>query len=397
MKKALIAALSIALFFSAKASAQQNLFISQDIESAIVAEDGSVTFNLIAPKARKVQIAGDFAGVKAEADHVAGLVGAGMIDMTQDKDGMWTYTTAPLPPELYSYTFIVDGVSVIDPNNPHAYRDFATLSNVFIVGGGRADLFKVNKVNHGTLHSCWYPSSMGYDRRMNVYTPYGYESSKQKYPVLYLLHGMGGDEDEWVRFGRTCQILDNLIAQGKAKPMIVVMTNGHTAMEAAPGESSLGYYKPHYFESGTMDGEFESIFMEIVNYVDKNYRTIAKKDSRAIAGLSMGGFHSAHISANNPDAFGYVGLFSAALGVTDPSISPIYQDMENKVVNQFAKGVKLYWTGIGNEDFLYNSNKEFRAMLDSHNLKYTYLETSGGHVWTNWRIYLSEFVPLLFK
>ena len=397
MKKTLLS--TIALFCGFVAFAQQNLFISQDIQSAIVNGDRSVTFNFIAPKAHRVQIAGDFVTGKDDSKNVAGMVGSGLVDMEEGKDGVWTLTTAPLPSELYSYEFIVDDVPTIDPNNPHVYRDFATINNVFVVGGGIGDLFMVKDVPHGTLRHTWYHSaSLDMDRRMNVYTPAGYEhSGKKRYPVLYLLHGMGGDEDEWVNFGRACQILDNLIAQGKAEPMILVMTNGHTAMQAAPGESDLGFYKPHYFKSGTMDGDFESHFMEIVSYVDNTYRTIAKKDSRAIAGLSMGGFHSAYISANNPDSFGYVGLFSAALGVSDTSKSPIYQNIDEKLKIQLAKKPRLYWTGIGTEDFLYKNNVEFRKKLDSLGFPYTYMETGGGHVWNNWRIYLTEFVPLLFK
>ncbi len=398
MKKSIIlgAALLLCAF---SASAQQNLFISQDIQSAIVNEDHSVTFNFLAPKAHRVQVAGDFVTNKDDSKNVAGMVGSGLMDLTEGKDGLWTLTTDPLPSELYSYEFIVDDIPTIDPNNPHVYRDFATINNVFVVGGGIGDLFMVKDVPHGTLRHTWYHSdALNMDRRINIYTPAGYETSgKQKYPVLYLLHGMGGDEDEWVNFGRACQILDNLIAQGKAVPMIVVMTNGHTAMQAAPGESTLGYYKPHYFTKGTMDGDFESHFMEIVNYVDKNYKTIAKKNSRAIAGLSMGGFHSAYISANNPKTFGYVGLFSAAVGASDTSVSPIYANFDEKLKAQLADSPRLYWTGIGTADFLYKNNVAFREKLDSLGFPYTYMETGGGHVWNNWRIYLSEFVPLLFK
>lgn len=387
----------IVLLSSALAFAQQNLFISQDIESAVVNDDKSVTFRFLAPKAHNVQVAGDFVPA-AGSDHVNGMVGSGVVDMTEKEGGLWEYTTDPLPSELYSYEFIVDGVPTLDPNNPHVYRDFATITNVFLVGGGQADLYAVNDVPHGTLSARWYHSDgLNMDRRINVYTPYGYENSRKKYPVLYLLHGMGGDEDEWIVFGRACQILDNLIAQGKAEPMILVTTNGHTAMQAAPGESSLGYYKPHYFDHGTMDGEFETYFPEIVEFVDHNYRTIAKKEGRAIAGLSMGGFHSMNISANYPDMFAYVGLFSPALGVTDSTVSEIYRNIDDKIANQFSKGVKLYWMGIGKDDFLYAANKKFRDKLDAAGLPYVYVETDGGHVWKNWRIYLSEFAPLLFK
>ena len=200
----------------------------------------------------------------------------------------------------------------------------------------------------------------------------------EKYPVLYLLHGMGGDEDEWTTFGRAAQILDNLIAQGKAEPMIVVMPNGHAAMEAAPGESSLGYYKPYHMKNGTMDGAFETYFPEIVKFVESNYRVQADKAHRAIAGLSMGGFHSANISLNYPDMFDYVGfVLSAALNVQSAGQrnSPVYQDMDKKLAVQFEKAPKLYWLGIGKDDFLYKNNAAYRADLDKKGYKYEFMET----------------------
>ena len=395
MKKLFIAAL--ALLACITVPAQQNLFPSQDLKSAIVNEDGSVTFNFLAPKAHKVQIVGDF--MEGEKGTNVGMASSGIVDMVEGEGGVWTYTSKPLVSELYSYTFLVDGIATIDPNHPYVFRDFATLTNLFTVPGGMGDLYSVQHVPHGSVTAVWYHSDgLDMDRRMNVYTPYGYEANlKKKYPVLYLLHGMGGDEDEWKNFGRACVILDNLIAQGKAEPMIIVMPNGHAGMSAAPGESDMGYYKPYHFTKGTMDGTFESYFPEIVKFVDKTYRTQADKAHRAIAGLSMGGFHSAFISANYPDLFGYVGLFSAAVGVTDTSISPIYQNFDAKLATQFKKGVKLYWMGCGNVDFLYRNNKAMREKFDAAGYRYVYLETDGGHVWKNWRIYLADFAPRLFK
>lgn len=396
MKKLLI--ILLVVLTSVTAKAQQNLFAAQNIESPTLDSKGRVTFRLIAPKARKVQVAGDF--VKADPKNPAGgIVGTGLVDCKKQNDSLWVYTSKPLPSELYNYVFVVDGVAITDPNNVYVYRDFATISDVFLVPGGQADLYAVHEVPHGTLRARWYYSDrLRCERRINIYTPANYEENPSKrYPVLYLLHGMGGDEDEWVHFGRACQILDNLIAQGKAEPMIVVFTNGHAGMQAAPGESSWGYYKPHYLPHGTMDGEFETAFPEIVKFVDKYYRTQQDKDHRAIAGLSMGGFHSLYISINNPSLFSYVGLFSAAVGVSDTSRCPIYQNRDQKIDNLYASGLKLLWTGIGTEDFLYKNNKILRDALDSHGHKYTYVETGGGHVWKNWRIYLSQFAPLLFK
>uniref|UniRef100_UPI00402A56AB alpha/beta hydrolase-fold protein n=1 Tax=Prevotella sp. TaxID=59823 RepID=UPI00402A56AB len=397
MKK--ISIILLLILVSITANAQQNLFAAQNIESPTVDAKGRVTFRLIAPNAKKVQVAGDF--VKADPKNPAGgIVGTGLVDCKKQGDSLWVYTSKPLPSELYNYVFVVDGVAHTDPNNVHVYRDFATISNVFLVPGGQADLYAVHKVPHGTLRARWYYSDLlRMERRINIYTPAGYEANPTKrYPVLYLLHGMGGDEDEWVHFGRACQILDNLIAQGKAEPMIVVFTNGHAGMQAAPGESSWGYYKPHYLPHGTMDGEFETAFPEVVTFVDKYYRTKADKDHRAIAGLSMGGFHSIYISANNPQLFSYVGMFSAAIGVMPGTMkNPIYQNMDQKINNLYNTGLKLLWTGIGTEDFLYKNNKAFRERLDKAGHKYTYVETGDGHVWKNWRIYLSQFAPLLFK
>jgi enterochelin esterase family protein len=285
-----------------------------------------------------------------------------------------------------------------DPNNVYLIRDVATVTNVFIIGGGRADLYKVNKVPHGTVARRWYNSpSLNLTRRLTVYTPAGYETSKNSYPVLYLLHGMGGDEEAWIALGRTAQILDNLIAQGKAKPMIVVMTNGNVSQEAAPGESALGFYKPSMQLPKSMEGSMEASFPDVVKFIESNYRTVAKKTGRAIAGLSMGGFHSLHISNQYPDMFDYVGLFSAAIMPNKGIKSPVYDNFDSKLKIQFSKKPALYWIAIGKADFLYQANSDYRKLLDQNGYKYTYYETEEGHIWKNWRIYLSEFTPLLFK
>ena len=277
--------------------AQQNLFGGQNIESAVVNSDNTVTLRFIAPSAKEVSVAGDFVS-KVEDNPLGGMVGTGLVPMKKDKNGVWILTTEPLPSELYSYLFFVDGVATTDPNNPFVFRDFSTITNVFIVGNGKSDLYKVSDITHGSLTHDWYESKiMGMDRRINIYTPPGYKGSKNKYPILYLLHGYGGDEDEWVNFGRATQIIDNLIVQGKAEPMIVVMPNGHIDMAAAPGESSLGFIKPkHSTDYPVSDGTFETNFKEVMDFVENNYRDIPDKAHRAIAGLSMGGFQAIHIS-----------------------------------------------------------------------------------------------------
>ena len=208
---------------------------------------------------------------------------------------------------------------------------------------------------------------------------------------------MGGDENAWSELGRAAQILDNLIAQGKAEPMIVVMTNGNAALQAAPGESPLGYAAPSLQLPKTMEGSFETAFPDVVNFVDATYRTQRNKHARAIGGLSMGGYHSMHISKQYPDMFDYVGLFSAAIMPDKNAKSPVYDNLEEKLAVQFAKKPALYWIAIGDKDFLYKANCEYREMLDKKGYPYTYYETGEGHIWKNWRIYLTEFVPMLFK
>lgn len=379
--------------------AQEALWGIGPLVSPEIYDNNIVLFRLKAPKAVKVQITGDFLPKQKVKIPNGEYEIPGVVDMTEGKDGVWEYTTPePLQPELYSYSFIVDGLRMNDPANVYLIRDVATLTNVFIIGGERADLYKVNQVPHGTVSRIWYNSpALGMERRMTVYTPAGYETSGKRYPVFYLLHGMGGDEEAWISLGRTSQILDNLIAQGKAKPMIVVMTNGNASQEAAPGESSLGMKPPTMQLPKTMDGSFEQAFPDVVKFVDKNYRTLKSKSGRAIAGLSMGGFHSLHISKQYPDMFGYVGLFSAAILPNKDVSSPVYEDMEGKLKIQFAKKPSLYWIAIGKTDFLYKANEDYRKQLDENGYKYTYYETGEGHIWKNWRIYLSEFVPLLFK
>jgi len=208
---------------------------------------------------------------------------------------------------------------------------------------------------------------------------------------------MGGDEEAWMALGRTSQILENLIAQGKAKPMLVVMSNGNFSQEAAPGESSMGLYKPTFELPNTMDGKFEESFMDVVNFVEGNFRVKAEKSGRAIAGLSMGGFHSLHISRYYPNTFDYVGLFSAAIMPDANVTSRIYENFDTTLKTQMKNGYKLYWIGMGKTDFLYKAGVDYRAKLDSMGMKYTYMESEGGHTWTNWRVYLSEFAPLLFQ
>ena len=362
-------------------SAQQNLWQAKGVTSPEVLDDGSVVVRLYAPEAKSVVLKCDF-------------VSGGNVAMSRGDDGVWEYRSEPLASELYCYRFSVDGMAdIVDPASSYVMRDVGSLMSYFIVAGERGDLYAPQGVKHGTLSRVWAPMG-GQERRMVVYTPAGYERGKGKYPVLYLLHGMGGDEEAWVATGRVVEIMDNLIASGKAEPMIVVMTNGCTKHVAAPGYSEEGMFRPYM--SGSMDGSFEAMFPAVVEWVDAHYRTIAKPEKRAIAGLSMGGFHAMQISKHYPAMFDYVGLFSAAIFRGESGVE-MYEDLEQRLLRQFEHEPKLYWIAIGSSDFLYNENVEYRELLDRLGCKYTYRESTGGHEWRNWRIYLSEFAQMLFK
>lgn len=375
--------------FAASANAQEAIRpgaapVSPEVNDAT----GEVTLRLYAPEAQTVG--------------VIGYCVNGYEPMQRDSTGLWTWTKT-LPSELYYYNFIVDGVKTLDLANAYVYRDVSYLSSFFIVGGGKADNYKAQDVPHGTLSKVWYESpTLGTTRRMTVYTPAGYDSGKGRYPVLYLLHGMGGDEEAWTSLGRAQYILDNLIAQGKAKPMIVVMTNGNTNRHsAAPGEEGQGMYRP--YPSGATDTSFESHFGDVISYVDSHYRTIRKQSGRAIAGLSMGGFHTNLVSVNYPKTFDYIGLFSAATpdwripaDLTKTRAPEFYQNYDQKIAQLFDNGVKLYYIAIGRDDFLYQANVEFRAKLDAINAPYLYRESDGGHIWANWRDYLTDFLCRIF-
>lgn len=401
MKK--IYTLAAAILIAGSAYAQQALWGGASVESPVVNEDGTVTFRYQAPKAVKVTVSGDFLPTQTLIFQMNGQEvtydAPGVAELKEGQHGVWEYTTDfKVASGMYTYTFNVDGNNVIDNNNMWVNRDIASLTSAFIVPGGRADLYTIQDVPHGTVSKVWYESAAaGFDRRLSVYTPAGYEQNKRlKYPVLYVLHGIGGDEDAWLDQGRAAQILDNLIAQGKAKPMIVVFTNGNISQEAAPCQNSTGYIHPTTALPQTMEGTFETSFPEVVKFIDSNYRTIAKKQSRAICGLSMGGFHTLYISLNYPDMFGYSGMFSAAIGVSDPSVSPIYQDFDTKLETYFSQKPNLLWIGCGNTDFLFEANKDFVKKLDENGYPHEYFENEGGHIWKNWRIYLTEFIPKLF-
>lgn len=285
---------------------------AQSAKPVSIANDKAVTVSVSFPKANEVYIKGSFVPKARTYKTPAGVFGKkGKREMEQRQGGIWTYTTNPLPSELYTYNFEVNDVDTFDVSNPNQVRDVNTIYNYFIITGGIADDY-VN-VPHGKVDYMWYHSSLPNlpRRRMAIYTPPQY-SSGGRYPVLYLLHGSGGDETSWLGLGRAAQILDNLIAAKRCQPMIVVMPNGNSDRAAAPDEDLYNTAPASATAFESMLGQIESVFVnEVINYVENHYRTINDKEHRAIAGLSLGGLHTLFISANAPDEFDYIGLFSA--------------------------------------------------------------------------------------
>lgn len=361
------------------------------IVSPEIMPDNKVTFRIYSRDASKVTITGEWQTGQGSAQ-----------ELVKNDEGLFSITIGPLKPELYGYNFTVDGVKVLDVNNVQIRRDGSNYQNFLIIPGPESDLyFHKHNVPHGSVAKVWYKSSViGFDRRCYIYTPAGYEGGSQRYPVFYLLHGAGGDEDAWTNMGRTAQIMDNLVAQGKAKPMIVVMTNGNANQAGAQNEVPSVPATQAQQGSG-MTGKFEEhLVKDVVPFIEKNYRTLTGRDNRAIAGLSMGGGHTQTITNDNPGMFGYIGVFSMGIMGSrqqGADAERIEKERDAKIEKLKNSGYKLYWIACGKDDFVYQSAVTLRNTLDKHNFKYVYRESTGGHTWANWRIYLSEFAPMLFK
>lgn len=408
--------------------------------SPTINPDHTVTFTLYVPGAKEVMLRGSLFPRKNYFESESGAFGKeGSVKMKREGD-VWTYTSDVLPSDFYTYSFTVDDKPVADPDNPDKFRDITDTLNYFIIPGGIGDIFADGEVAHGKVEKVWYPSELkGMDRRrMTVYLPPSYTSSGQtRFPVLYLLHGSGGDENSWSDGGRAMQILDNMMSRGECESMIVVMPNGNVNLAAAPGEDpDHPDVKPSGNNTGSMLGKIESVFMdEVVNYVDNHYRTISDKSHRAIAGLSLGGLHALFISLNNPQSFDYIGLFSAQTtnalndnhiggmqklgekwkrlkenipflggGSVDNTISKytsddlsIYDNIDIKLKYQFKAPPRLYYIAVGRNDFVKKLNDDFRNKLNSKGYKYHYNETDGAHTWDSWRHYLVDFLPELFR
>ncbi len=393
------------------------------LRSPEIMPDHTVTFRFSAPKANEVTLNGSFPNGRD-------------IKMTKDDAGVWSVTIGPLSPQLWGYWYMVDGVKALDPNNGEVQRDGARYDNMLMISGPEDALWDFKDVPHGTIEQIWYPSPTLHQdqRRMYVYLPAGYQTSKEKYPVLYLLHGGGGDEDAWLGMGRANIILDNVIASGKAKPMIVVMPNGNatqtvsqgfgygptpapqmvvappppgvTRADTGPGAPAAAGAPGAPAAPGTpgapagqatprppvpYPGSYpESLIKDVIPFVEKTYRVIPNPANRAIAGLSMGAAQTVVATTNNPSEFAYIGVFSGGGRVGDPTFESQMQMIKKA-------GVKYYWLGAGSEDMARAGTVALSGDVKQLGFNTSYKEIPGIHYWFLWRDFLGDYTQVLFK
>ena len=356
-----------------------------------VTADRRISFRILAPQAREIRL---------NASDIPGL--GQNTRFTRADNGVWELTVGPLDSGAYRYNFNVDGVATIDPRNPAISESNNNVWSLVYVPG--SDLFDSKAVPHGAVAEVTYKSAtLGRDRRMHVYTPPGYENGRDRYPVFYLLHGAGDNDDSWSTVGRSGFILDNLIATGKAKPMVVVMPAGHTSRTNA---SAVGRSATDEFV-----GDFVN---DVMPYVEKHYRVLTDRPNTAIAGLSMGGLQTLEVAIPRLDRFAYVGVYSSGLigafpnaggrGAAPAAAPAPAGPVEWEKINaaklddaNLKKGLRLLWFGTGKEDFLLTTTNATVDLFKRHGFSPVFVESPGGHTWINWRNYLSEFAPQLFK
>jgi len=371
------------------------------LRSPDIHPDRSVTFRLLAPKAMEVTVNGSW-------DNGTN------IKMTKDDAGVWSATVGPLAAQLWGYWFMVDGVKALDPNNAETQRDGSRYDNLLMISGPESEWWDFKDVPHGSVQAVWYasPTLKLASRRMMVYTPPGYETSTQKYPVLYLLHGGGGDEDAWLTMGRANIIMDNLIAAGKAKPMIVVMPNGNATQTVSqgygfgptPARQSVQAPAPPSVQAAQGAGGGgrggapqpyagsypESLVKDVIPFVEKRFRVLATKDDRAIAGLSMGGGHTLAATNNNPATFAYIGVFSSGPQTIDETFQKQLEAVK-------GGGVKFYWLGAGTTDMARERTVNLSELVKKDGFNTTYREIPGRHYWFLWRDFLTYYAQVAFQ
>ncbi len=397
---ALLVISTLALAQAPPAPAPAKMQMGPQVTSPEVLPDRRIVFRILAPNAASVTLrAGDIPGMGGGAPGSAQPAGP---QFTKGANGVWEATIGPINPGAYRYTFVVDGVTVMDPRNSSVSESNGNAWSLVYVPG--ADFMDTKQVPHGAVASVTYWSTtLNRFRRMHVYTPPGYELGGGKYPVFYLLHGAGDCDDSWTSVGRAGFILDNLIAAKKAKPMIVVMPAGHTGPGGFGARGAAGAPPPR-------DSFLDDFTKDIVPYVNKNYRVLPGRANTAIAGLSMGGNHTLNIAIPDLDKYAYIGVFSSGLfndfmarrggaaAAAAPS-GPTFEQQHLAVLDNASlkKGLKLFWFATGVDDGLITTTRATVEMLKKHGFNPVFKETAGAHTWIVWREYLNEFAPLLFQ
>lgn len=376
---------SLVLCAALTAAFGQQRSANDTLRSPEVDAQGRVTFRLFAPQAQQVKLQAEGRDatpgitpeqLKSESERST---------MTKGPDGVWSMQIGPIQPGVYRYTFLVDGVQATDPRNPLSSESLNSVRSMYEVPGAPFLEYRAD-VPHGAIASVWYQSAaVGGLRRMHVYTPPGYEHDNRNYPVLYLLHGGGDTDDSWPTVGRAGAILDNLIAGHKAEPMIVVMPAGHISrdFQLRIGQNTMGHDKFN-----------EDLTGSVISYIDKNYRTVADRDHRALAGLSMGGLQTLAISLSRSDLFSYVGVFSSGWF---PEMREHEEQTDLAHYKTSGQPFKLYWVGVGKFDIANANSAATASLLRKYGLTPTTKETGGYHAWTNWRDYLHEFAAEIFR
>jgi enterochelin esterase family protein len=370
-----------------------------DLVSPEVLPDNRVTFRIYAPKASEVSVEGEW---------IRQGLGAGGL-LTRDEEGVWSRTVGPLPPDFYTYAFTVDGVPTMDPQNTAIKPGNRRLENMFLVPGAEAEFAATRAVPHGQVRIVWYDSpALGGPRSMRVYTPPGYESGKVSYPVFYLIHGGGDNDAGWTTIGRANFVLDNLLAEGQCEPMIVVMPNGsvprtfrHRLVGAERTDPAALKARIEAI-AASHDIFVEDLLQTIIPTVEGMYRARTDRESRAIAGLSMGGAETLRVAPSNLDRFAYIGVFSMGLQVgAEAGVHPDFVDRNADFFvdpERTNERLKLLWIGAGeNDTTVTDGPRRLSATLKRHGIEHTFNETAGGHTWINWRRYLRDIAQLLFR
>ena len=347
------------------------------LRSPEVNADGTITFRVYAPEAKSVSVGGDMIQDQPRRP------------MTKDAEGVWSVTLGPFVPDIYDYTYRIDGVTVLDPVNPSVTLGPRTSSSLIEVPGPEPQLWDPRPVPHGTVHIDWYDSkAVGGLRAVYVYTPPGYEGGQQRYPVLYLLHGAGFTQQGWTTTGRANLILDNLIAERRVRPMVVVMPYGHPQVV-----TTLGFNEPPRSDRQLVG---EDLLDTVIPLVERTYRVLTDAGHRAIAGFSMGGNQSLTIGLTHPDLFHWVAGFSAAIPRDQAALLRRFADVLDNPART-NETLRLLWTACGTDDRVwFPPNQLFAKLLDAHGVRHTFVTTPGAHQWQVWRRNFIALAPLLF-